>query len=244
MKKNLVILGCGFVGKYLIKSLENNTNYQVFATSRDPEKNLADFKNRIKFDLLDENTYVNIPENSFIIMNFPAEPLDKIKKFYEYVKDSSIIKICLGTTSGYLEKSGVITELSPLKLDNSRIQGENFLMKNGSLILQLSGIYGGNRHPFNWLNKGLIKNSNKTVNLIHVNDICNIITFLLDSDLHSQRINLSDGQQHWWHDIWSLGVSRKEVITECPESLEIDNRFIDNQKIVNIIGQDYSFEQL
>ncbi len=244
MKKNIVILGCGFVGKYLIPILERNENYQVFATSRDPEKNLTNFKNKIKFDLLDKNTYANIPVNSSIIMNFPAEPLDKIKEFYEYIKDSSKIKICLGTTSGYLEKSGIITEQSPLKLDNRRIQGENFLMENGSIILQLSGIYGGLRHPFNWLNKGLIKNSNKTVNLIHVNDICNIISFLLDSDLHSQRINLSDGQEHWWKDIWDLGISRKEVIAECPESLEIDNRFVSNQKLVDIIGQDYDFEQL
>ena len=241
--KNIVLLGCGFVGKFLIPVLESN-GYKVFPTSRNPQSNLQGLSNSIKFDLMDESTYINIPADSQIIFMFPAEPVEKLKIFYEYIKNTSTVKIVLGTTSSYKDTSGILNEKYPLSDQIKRVQGETFLIKNGAVVLQLSGIYGGSRHPFKWLNKGLIKNSNKTVNLVHVNDICKIILKFLESDLSSERFNLSDGQKYWWKDIWQLAKDRQEVFDECPPALIKEERHISNKKLLSFIGENYSFEKL
>lgn len=241
--KKVVLLGCGFVGKYLNDFLKKE-NYDIILTSRNPEVNLSEFSNTIKFDLSDPLTYQNIPENSEIIFLFPAEPFELVQNFYNYIHTKSHIRIVLGTTSIYTDKTGIINESSSIDADNKRFHGESFLMKKGSIILSLSGIYGGTRHPFDWLNKGLIKNANKTVNLIHVNDICHIILKFLQSDVNSERFNISDGSIYWWRELWKIGKDRNLIKSECPPELEKESRIINNQKLLNFIGNNYSFQKI
>jgi nucleoside-diphosphate-sugar epimerase len=238
----LVILGCGFVGKHLVHYL--NDEYDIYTTSRNPENNLNTLPNPVLFDLNNSNTYKNIPQNSIIIWNFPAQPIEKVKEFYNFTLENNIsIKIIYGSTSAYISKEGLIDETNLTDESIGRVNGENFLLRNGVNILQLSGIYGESRHPFNWLNKGLIKNSNKTVNLIHVDDICKITKKILNINIKGERINLSDGVNYLWKDLWALGFDKNIVHTECPVFLEADHRHISNKKILNLIGS-YSFNTL
>ena len=240
--QKLVILGCGFVGKYLIEELKND--YEVFATSRNPQVNLNNFENSITFDLNNSDTYKNLPENSMIIWNFPAEPLEKVQDFYQYCLAHLItIKIIYGSTSAYIKKQGNINENDLTDESIQRVKGENFLLNNGVNILQLSGIYGESKSPFNWLNKGLIKNSNKNVNLIHVKDIVKITKNILSLDLKSQRINVTDGHNYLWKDLWKSGQDRNVVNVDCPPFLEANHRYIENNKLLNIIGN-YQFENI
>lgn len=240
--QKVVILGCGFVGKYLIKKLENN--FDVYATSRNPENNLKDFANALTFDLTHSDTYKNIPSNSTIIWNFPAQPFDKVTSFYNYCLEHSIsIKIIYGSTSAYLKKQGEVTENDPTDENIERVKGENFLLAKGTNILQLSGIYGHDKQPFNWLNKGLIKNANKNVNLIHVDDIVNITEKVLAIDINNQRINVTDGQEYLWKDLWALGQDRKLVNTPCPAYLEADHRYLSNKKLLGLF-ENYNFVKI
>jgi nucleoside-diphosphate-sugar epimerase len=240
--RNVVLLGCGFLGKWLLKKLEND-NFQVFPTSREPDKNeyIKTHPNKIRFDLNDNSTYKNIPDNSEIIWLFPASPLDKVTEFYNLINSKSIIRIVFGTTSSYISKTGIISESFPLDMSQQRVQGENFLLSKGAVILQAAGIYNQEKHPFNWLNKGLIKNSNKIVNLIHVDDISTIISKVIISDLKNQRLNVSDGVKYWWKDIWKFGKESGQVFVELPSELEVENRFISNKKLKTFLG-DYKFE--
>lgn len=240
--QKVVILGCGFVGKYLADYLKND--YLVYTTSRNPNKNLNDLPNPLLFNLNASETFKNIPNDSIIIWNFPAEPLESVEEFYNYCQQNNIqIKIIYGSTSAYIKKEGVITEEDITNESTPRVKGENYLLSKGTNILQLSGIYGYSRHPFNWLNKGLIKNSNKTVNLIHTDDICKITRIILELNLNAERINISDGNNYLWKDLWKLGIDKNIVNTECPPDLESENRFISNHKLIKLIG-DYRFKDL
>ena len=237
--QKIVILGCGFVGKHLINHLKDY--YDIYTTSRNPIVNLNNLPNPILFNLNDSKTYKNIPDSSIVIWNFPAEPIEKVKEFYNFTLENGIsIKIIYGSTSAYLDKEGYISESNLTNENIERVKSENFLLSKGINILQLSGIYGELRHPFNWLNKGLIKNSNKTVNLIHVEDICKITKKVLDLDLKSERINLSDGINYLWKDVWSLGFKNGLVNVECPPFLDPEHRHILNNKLLKLFDN-YSF---
>ncbi len=240
--RRVVLLGCGFVGIHLLKELEKQ-NFQVFPTSRDPDKNqfLKSHPNKIRFDINEPLTYQNIPDNCEIIWLFPAKPLAKVIEFYNFIAAKSKIRIVLGTTSSYLAKSGIIDESSELDLTKARVQGENFLLSKGAVILALSGIYNKERHPFSWLNKGLIKNSNKSVNLIHINDISKIILEIMASELSQERFNVSDGVKYWWKDIWKTGNEKGYVFAGCPPESEAEDRLISNNKLRILLGN-YKFE--
>lgn len=240
--QKIIILGCGFVGKYLVNYLKND--YDIYTTSRNPELKLSKLPNPILFDLNNHQTYNNIAKNSIIIWNFPAEPIEKVKDFYNFCLENNIsIKVIYGSTSAYINKEGFVDENCNTDDNIKRVQGENFLLEKGSNILQLSGIYGESRHPFNWLNKGLIKNSNKTVNLIHVEDICNITKKILDLNLKSERINISDGVNYLWKDLWEIGLRNGIVNVECPPFLEPEYKHIINDKLLNLIGN-YQFKSI
>lgn len=240
--QKLIILGCGFVGKHLVNYLKDD--YDIYTTSRHPSLNIIDLPNPLIFDLNIRETYDNLPKDSIIIWNFPAQPIEKLKEFYNFTLENNIlIKIIYGSTSAYIDKEGLIDETFSTNENIERVRGENFLLENGANILQLSGIYGDSRHPFNWLNKGLIKNSNKTVNLIHVKDICKITKKLLSLNLQSQRINLSDGINYLWKDLWELGIKNNEVKVESPPFLESEHRHISNTKLISLIGK-YDFEKI
>lgn len=240
--KKLIILGCGFVGKHLSDFLKED--FEIYTTSRNPQNNLNNLPNPILFNLNDKETYTNLPKNSLIIWNFPAEPLENVKEFYDFTQQNNIdIKIIYGSTSAYKNKEGSINEETQTDESINRVRGENYLLNKGVNILQLSGIYGDSRSPFNWLNKGLIKNSNKTVNLIHVEDICKITKEILKLDLKSERINITDGINYLWKDLWVLGVKENIVNSDCPPFLEPEHRHILNDKILKLLPN-YRFKKL
>ncbi len=245
--QKVVILGCGFVGKYLVTHLQDS--YDVFATSRNPknfsnDNNLLKTKNILHFDLEDNQTFKNIPNNSLIIWNFPAQPFNKVQDFYNYCVNNSIdIKIVYGSTSAYVKKSGEIDENDLTDESISRVKCENYLLNQGVNVLQLSGIYDQIKNPFNWLNRGMIKNSNKTVNLINAQDIAKITKIILEIDLSGERINISDGENYLWKNLWQLSFDKKIVNTDCPPFLNHDYKYISNKKLLSIIGN-YNFEKL
>ncbi|MFN8671998.1 MAG: hypothetical protein U0457_07945 [Candidatus Sericytochromatia bacterium] len=243
---NLLLLGYGFTSFYLKKELDKlNYNIIVSTRSKNNNKYLTDKDNFIIFDLLDLSTYKNIPNNTNIILTFSAEPFDNIKILLEILKEkNSKILLVLGTTSSYINKEGIIYEESELNLLSERVKSEILLKKNGANILRLAGIWGEERNPFNWLQKGLIKNSNKTINLIHIKDIVNVIVFLIKSNISSEVFNLSDGQEYFWKDIWKYAFENKIVNTPCPPSDNREVRIIENKKIYSLLGNNYKFKTI
>ncbi|MEK7433413.1 MAG: hypothetical protein AABZ74_09800 [Cyanobacteriota bacterium] len=244
--QKILLLGYGFVAYHLKKKLEKY-NYSIFVSTRNPKENnyIKETDNSIIFDLNDESTYNNIPDNCIIICFFSLNNLEKTKKLYDVVKNkNSIIKIILSTTSLYKDKTGFITENSELDLTLDRTLSELYLNEKQSNILHLSGIWGEEKNPFNWLNKGLIKNCYKTVNLIHIKDIVNVLLLLLESNMSSERFNLSDGKKYLWKDIWSYGITKSFVNVSCPEKGFNEEKFISNDKIKKLLGQDYIFKNL
>ena len=235
MEKTL-ILGCGYVGCALAEKIPD-----AIFTHRSIQK--AEEPNGIYFNLDDLNSWDNIPVVADIIWTLPAAPLNLVQKFHKTVLPDCSRIVVYGSTSCYLTSKNeeVVTEEHPLDLNRGRVAGEEYLRKAGATILVLSGIYGPNREPANWLRKGLIRSPDKRVNLIHRDDIVDITLTLLNENLlpQGERINLSDGVGHVWSEIagyYSIDIKADDN--------PVKNKIISNRKLRELLPEGFQFREL
>lgn len=244
--KSIVLLGYGFTGEAILPVLMK-AGYKVSVTSRNPEKltDLPESVQKIKFDLLKNETWENIPGQSELIWLFPAEPFVAVKSFLDFADQHQLsCRLVLGTTSSFLLHSGQIDETSPLDYTRPRVQGENLLYESGAVWLQCSGLWGGDRQPVNWLNKGFIKNGNKTLNLIHRDDIAEIAVQILKKDIRNNMFCLSDGNPYLWKNLLeAFKKSGQTSVDSLPDGPE-ENRQISNTKIAGLMGEEFKFRKL
>ena len=235
MEKTL-ILGCGYVGSALANKIPDTV-----ITYRSVQK--AEEHNGIYFNLDDLNSWDNIPVVGDVIWTLPAAPLNLVQEFHKTVLHDCNRIVVYGSTSCYLTSKNkeIVTEEHPLDLNRDRVAGEEYLRKAGATILVLSGIYGPNREPVNWLRKGLIRSPDKRVNLIHRDDIVDITLFLLNENrlTEGERINLSDGVNRLWSEI----AGYYSVVIKTNATL-VKNKIISNQKLRGLLPEGFQFREL
>lgn len=195
----LTILGAGYVGQGLLRQFP-----AADTTHRQPA---AQVRSHV-FNLREPGTWGNPPlAGRAVIWTFPAEPVEAVQAFYDAYLTEATNLIVLGSTSAYLVQETAespvvtVTEQTPLDLTQSRVQGEEWLRNQGATILQLAGIFGPGRDPAGWLQRGLIRDGAKLVNLIHVDDIVAVIAHLLAHPLPGERINTANGEAVAWREL-------------------------------------------
>ena len=149
MTHPIILLGAGYTGKHLASMLAT-TSRPFFATSREPDKNLSyvPADKRMRFDLEQPSTWLNIPVSADLIWCFPAIPLERVQTFARTFDAPARRIVVLGSTSAY-EVSDRSTEYpppwtdesAPIDLTKPRVQGEEFLRKDcGAIVLRVAGI--------------------------------------------------------------------------------------------------------
>ncbi|HEX2866602.1 MAG TPA: hypothetical protein VHO03_06150 [Ignavibacteriales bacterium] len=209
-----LFLGSGYAGDYFrslypysihtSRSLENLRRRQirgVVFNSEVPEtwENL----NRVKPD--------------GIIISFPLTDscfTSELERFLRTLTDKIVI---IGSTSAYREDLPVVSDDSPLDTLDKRASVEETFRLNGAAVLHSAGIYGKGRNPLDWLRRGLVKDINRTVNLIHAVDLVRACNFLLENFRPGENFVISDNHPYRWLDILNFAVVRK-MISEASAS--------------------------
>lgn len=193
----LTVLGAGYVGQALLRACP-----AAAATRRRAAPPL------LAFDLRDPASWGNPPlAGRAVVWTFPAEPLTLVQAFFAAHLQDIAGLIVLGSTSAYRineaadSPAATVTEKTPLDLGQPRVQGEEWLRERGATVLQLAGIFGPGRDPAGWLQKGLIKDGAKLVNLIHVDDIVAVIARVLTQPRPGVRINVANGEPLPWREL-------------------------------------------
>lgn len=193
----LTILGAGYVGQALLRRFP-----AAAATRRRAMPPLPGF------DLRDPASWEAPPlAGRTVVWTFPAEPLALVQAFFAAHLHDAAGLLVLGSTSAYrvADAAGTppatVTEESALDTTQPRVQGEEWLRERGATVLQLAGIFGPGRDPAGWLQKGLIRDGAKLVNLIHVDDIVAVIAHLLAHPLPGERLNVADGEPLPWREL-------------------------------------------
>jgi len=236
----LVVLGSGYTGRVL-HGMGTSQGWTVYATSRTPLNNLAGTpsEQRIRFDLEQPSTWLNIPVGADLVWCFPATPLEKIQAFVRSLDAPPRRIVVLGSTSAYDTPNqsteyppSWIDESAPIDLTKPRVQGEEFLRTNcGAIVLRLAGIYGPGRSPLDWIRQGRVGLSRKYVNLIHVEDLAAICLAAIEKGTPGEVYNVSDGQPHTWNEICVVAQQRWGV-TATPVREDISSgKRISNAKL-------------
>lgn len=219
-----LVLGMGFVGEWFCK-----THTLSQATSRNPSgiksSKLASGQQLIEFQLSRRETWKNIPAISNVLWTFPAasdpEEVNCAVEFFSTVLLGRNVLV-LGSTSAYesFHSDEKITEESKLKMEDPRVKAEENIRQLGASVLHLAGIFGENRDPLSWVQRGMIKNGASYVNLIHVRDILRTAEAWFKNPLASERLNLSNGKPKRWNQIVEELKVMKELSLDfkLPES--------------------------
>ncbi|ALA57472.1 hypothetical protein [Nitrospira moscoviensis] len=240
----LVILGAGYTAR-VVFPLASRRYVQVFATSREPAKNLPTVApdQRLQFDLAQPDTWRNIPERADLLWCFPATPPEAVQQFAAAANPSSRRIGVLGSTSAYDVGRSTdypppwIDETAPVDLTKPRVRGEEFLRLHcGAIILRVAGIYGPGRNPVTWLKTGRVRPSRKYVNLIHVEDLAAICLATLERGIPGETYNVSDGSPRTWNEIFDWSRAHCELsLIAAPDVRETGKR-ISISKLTEQLG--------
>ena len=241
----LVVLGSGYTGRVLHRT-GTSQGWIVHATSRNPLNNLAGIpsEQRMRFDLEQPSTWLNIPVDADLIWCFPATPLEQVQAFARKLEAPPRHIVILGSTSAYDAPSQStqypppwIDESSPIDLTKPRVQGEEYLRDElGAIVLRVAGIYGPGRNPLDWIRQGRVGPSRKYVNLIHVEDLAAICLLALDKGKPGEAYNVSDGQPHIWNEICPTAQQRWGVAAAAAKEDLSSGKRISNAKLRADLG--------
>lgn len=242
---SFVVLGSGYTG-HLLHEMGTSQGRTVYVTSRSPLTNLADIPSaqRLRFDLEQPSTWLNIPAGADLIWCFPATPLDQVQAFARTLDTPARRIVVLGSTSAY-EVSDHSTEYpppwidesAPIDLTKSRVQGEEYLRKHhGASVLRVAGIYGQGRNPLDWIRQGRVGPSRKYVNLIHVEDLAAICLLALEKGTPDGAYNISDGKPYLWSEICATAQQRWGVKVAAEKADPSPGKRISNTKLRAELG--------
>ncbi|WP_297692529.1 SDR family oxidoreductase [uncultured Eudoraea sp.] len=212
MKNTIGIIGCGWLGLPLAKSLIQD-GYQVYGSTT----------NSLKLPILEEagiTPYLIIlgPDGitgsitelldrlDVLIINVPPKLRGnnnenyvlKMKFLHDKIGKSSVKKILfISSTSVYGTAEGEVTEDTvPMPVTESGrqlLEVEKIFQKDKTIqssIIRFGGLIGPKRHPITMLSgKKELSNGNEPVNLIHLDDCIHLIKVVLENNWWDQIFN-------------------------------------------------------
>ncbi len=210
--KQISILGCGWLGLPLAKSLINK-GFSVNGSSTSENKLPILENSRISpFQIMiNENEIVgNIEgflENSEILIidippklrgNSTENFVAKIKTILPYIEQSTIEKVIfISSTSVYADDNSVVTENTIPKPETESgkqlLETEQLLLSNAcfqTTIVRFGGLIGEDRNPIQMLSgKKDILNPEAPINLIHQIDCIGIIIKIIETESFNEIFN-------------------------------------------------------
>ncbi len=216
---NVSILGCGWLGLPLAKSLrEEGHSVKGSTTSKDKidalsSRGVEPFLIVLDPDLNCEDcdTFWN---SDLLILNIPpGRGNENVKEYHtaqvqsviEQLRSSSISRVIfISSTSVYPDRPGIVEEDDAIAgragrpSGNALLEAEKLLLDEDSFsttVIRFGGLYGYDRHPAKYLaGRNGLEKGNAPVNLIHRDDCIGIVRKVIEGDVENEIFNaVSDG---------------------------------------------------
>lgn len=264
--KQISILGCGWLGFSLAKSLlEKGFSVNGSTTSEDKisvleKAGISAFKISLSEDRIDGKMNLFLENSDVLIIDIPPKLrsgnsenfVAKIQNLIPFIEKSSVEKVLfISSTSVYADDLSmpVITEKTKWQPDSESgkqlLETENLLQENQNFkttIVRFGGLFGEDRNPIKYLaGKKNVENPDAPINLIHRKDCIGIIEKIIGTEN--------------WNEIFNAAApfhpTRKDHYTEkaIEQNLEIPEfnyekpsigKIIDGSKIEKLLN--YKFQ--
>ena len=225
--KQISILGCGWLGLPLAKSLIEAGFTVNGSTTSEGKLAVLATHNVVPFLIaLQENEVIGdlslfLHNSNILIIDVPPKLrgnatesfVAKIQNIIPFIEKSAIEKVLfVSSTSVYGDYNEVVTEATVAQPDSESgkqlLQVEALLQKNKNFkttIVRFAGLIGEDRHPVKFLaGRENLENPDAPVNLIHQDDCIGIIKIIIASNA--------------WNDIFNaahpLHPTRKDYYTQ------------------------------
>ncbi|KAK5112068.1 hypothetical protein LTR85_011649 [Meristemomyces frigidus] len=240
---DILILGAGWSSTFLIPLLQER-HISFAATTRDGRKVAGASTIEWSFDPSEDsasnekNQFSSLPLAKHILITFPLTGQGQsctVVKGYDKVhgkKLGGVRFIQFGSTGIWQipQKTSWVSRRSPYDTTNSRAIAEDELLKLGGCVLNLAGLWGGERDPKKWVDrvaktKQDVK-SKKSLHMVHGLDVARAVLAVTgDWDAaKGQRWMLTDGFVYDW---WSLMAGW----ADAKNAQELDEGKVDRQPL-------------
>lgn len=222
-----IIFGCGFTGTHLLK---------YFPDAHCTELPDLCNQNQIPFDFNNQTTWKNIPDFDQAIITFKMTDQLLAEKFSKVLSGKKIILLSSARNLVNTQPDEYISEKSSLS-QNERSLAESYF-RDFSTVLYLGLIWGGDRKPGKWLSQGRIKNGEKFINLIHVDDLCNIILYIQETEKTKNHLLVSDGKPIKW-----IELAERLGMTLACQKTGLESRRFDTSKLEATLPDGFQFQK-
>jgi nucleoside-diphosphate-sugar epimerase len=257
------ILGCGWLGLPLAKSLLKN-GFPIKGSTTSLEKisllesdGITPFLVQLEEHQISESIADFLADSQILIINIPPKLrggstenfVAKITTLLPFIENSTVEKVLfVSSTSVYGDDNDLVTEDSPLNPDTEGGRQlaivENVLQKNSrfqTTILRFGGLISDERNPVRFLSgRENIENPDAPINLIHQDDCIGIIEKIIGRNSWDETYNA----------VAPFHPTRQEYYTQKATELNlalpkfaalntIVGKTILNNKVIEVL--DYSF---
>ena len=257
------ILGCGWLGLPLAKSLLQN-GFSIKGSTTSFEKislleseGIAPFLVRLEEHQISESIADFLANSQILIINIPPKLrggstenfVAKITTLLPFIENSTVEKVLfVSSTSVYGEDNEFVSEVTALNPDTEGGRQlaivENVLQKNSrfqTTILRFGGLISDDRNPVRFLSgRDNIENPDAPINLIHQDDCIGII----------EKIIALNSWDETYNAVAPFHPTRQEYYTQKATELNlalpkfaalntIVGKTILNNKVIEVL--DYSF---
>lgn len=268
MKKQVSIIGCGWLGLPLAKTMiSKNFVVKGSTTSKEKLELLKSTGIQPYIVNLNENEIVGnysgfLDESEIIVINIPPglrknpekNHVKEIRNLVEAIEKSTISKVLYISSTSVFKDDFSFPLITNQTKPNSNANGakqlieiEQMLITNTNFkttILRFGGLFNECRHPAKYLSgKTEISNPEAPINLIHKKDCIEIISRLIKNDIWNVTLNAS----------YPTHPTKKEYYTQyckkhnlkLPQFKISENsrgKTIDSSKLVQLLN--YTFKQV
>ncbi|KAF2748831.1 hypothetical protein M011DRAFT_466590 [Sporormia fimetaria CBS 119925] len=210
---DFLILGAGWTSQFLIPELENQ-NVTYAATTTSGRDNTIPF--RFNPDSDDTKPYEGLPSAKTVLITFPLRGVgqsDLLTRLYRSVHGDEARWIQLGSTGIFSKEKdtsggsdGWSDEDSPYDQTDARAIAEDELMQCvGGCVLNLCGLYGGERVPSTWIPR-LAKTkedvrARRSVHFVHGVDVARAVLAVHSKFSFGKRWIVTDLRVYDWWDL-------------------------------------------
>ena len=238
--KQISILGCGWLGLPLAKSLLEK-GFSINGSTTSVEKiavlekaGILPFQINLFEDRIEGNIDLFLSNSDILIIDIPPKLrgnstenfVAKIQNIIPFIEKSSVDKVIfVSSTSVYADDNSIITEETKPNPDTESgrqlLEAEHILQSNKNFqttIVRFGGLIGDDRHPIKFLaGRKNIENPNGPINLIHQIDCIGIIEAILK---HSETSGQNDKSNEVFNAVAPFHPTRKEYYTK--KAIELD----------------------
>ena len=264
--KQISILGCGWLGLPLAKSLlEKGFLVRGSTTSLDKisvlkSNGIQAFQIELSEDEIKGKINSFLENSEVLIIDIPPKLrsassenfVRKIQNLIPFIEKSSVEKVIfISSTSVYADKNSIITETTKPNPETESgkqlVDTEQLLQSNTNFkttVVRFGGLIGDNRHPIHFLaGRQNLENPEAPINLIHQTDCIGIIEKTLEKECWNETFNA----------VAPFHPTRKEYYTQKASELNLPvpefeeakisiGKTISSEKVETVLG--YQFQNI